>query len=802
VRVPLGWLRDYIDLAGLSTDEIADKLASLGFPVESVERRPPLSGVIAGRITKLAKHPNADRLQICTLDVGRAVPLTIATAATNVAEGQIVPVATIGAQLVGLTIAPRKMRGIDSEGMLCSAAELGFEAAWFEDGILQLEPDVALGTDVVSYYGLDGDVLDVEVTSNRVDALSIVGVARELGAGFRRALREPITYTPIPTAAAHEATRGDLRVTIESDDCRRFVAQRFSNVTIQPAPAWIRLRLALAGQRPIYNVVDISNFVMLELGQPTHAYDFERLAGRHLIARDAHDGEILRTLDGEERTLTPLALVIADEREAQGLAGLKGAAASEITGRTHEIVLESATFTGARIRRMSVAQGFRSDASSRHEKALALALAEVAAARVSALLVAQGAQAAAPFAVGQTIAKSPIIGVTSREVRGLLGIEIGRDEAEEALRSLGFAVRDERWANSVESEAEATYLVQAPYWRTDISIPADVIEEIARIVGYDRIEAQLPPVLGHTISSAPYEQEAAVASALATLGYREINSLALQPHGIHETFARAGIVVPEAVEIMNPLSEDQRFLRFSLLPGLLALAARHQHDAPLRFFEIGHVFERAATIPMETPMVAWMLVAPAAQEPAWRDNGFLEFKGEALAALRTITGHDADTVTTEHNGLHRGKTASLLIEGKDAATIGAVDPRLLAAYEVNARVYVGLARMSDVPAYRLPRFEAPSRFPVVERDLALIVDPEIPAHEIVHAITVGGNGVLRNVAVFDEYRGPQVGENRKSIAVRVTLGRGDATLTDSEADACIAQILASLRERVGAQIRS
>jgi phenylalanyl-tRNA synthetase beta chain len=694
------------------------------------------------------------------------------------------------------------MRGIDSEGMLCSAAELGFEAAWFEDGILQLEPDVALGTDVVSYYGLDGDVLDVEVTSNRVDALSIVGVARELGAGFRRALREPITYTPIPTAAAHEATRGDLRVTIESDDCRRFVAQRFSNVTIQPAPAWIRLRLALAGQRPIYNVVDISNFVMLELGQPTHAYDFERLAGRHLIARDAHDGEILRTLDGEERTLTPLALVIADEREAQGLAGLKGAAASEITGRTHEIVLESATFTGARIRRMSVAQGFRSDASSRHEKALALALAEVAAARVSALLVAQGAQAAAPFAVGQTIAKSPIIGVTSREVRGLLGIEIGRDEAEEALRSLGFAVRDERWANSVESEAEATYLVQAPYWRTDISIPADVIEEIARIVGYDRIEAQLPPVLGHTISSAPYEQEAAVASALATLGYREINSLALQPHGIHETFARAGIVVPEAVEIMNPLSEDQRFLRFSLLPGLLALAARHQHDAPLRFFEIGHVFERAATIPMETPMVAWMLVAPAAQEPAWRDNGFLEFKGEALAALRTITGHDADTVTTEHNGLHRGKTASLLIEGKDAATIGAVDPRLLAAYEVNARVYVGLARMSDVPAYRLPRFEAPSRFPVVERDLALIVDPEIPAHEIVHAITVGGNGVLRNVAVFDEYRGPQVGENRKSIAVRVTLGRGDATLTDSEADACIAQILASLRERVGAQIRS
>jgi phenylalanyl-tRNA synthetase beta chain len=201
-------------------------------------------------------------------------------------------------------------------------------------------------------------------------------------------------------------------------------------------------------------------------------------------------------------------------------------------------------------------------------------------------------------------------------------------------------------------------------------------------------------------------------------------------------------------------------------------------------------------------MVAWMLVAPLAQEPIWRDGGFLEFKGDSLAALRAITGRIADSVTAQSSGLHPGKTASLVIEGKDAATIGAVDPRLLAAYDVNARVYVGLARMGDVPAYRLPRFEAPSRFPVIERDLALIVGPEIPAHEIVHAITAGGNGVLRNVAVFDEYRGPQVGENRKSIAVRITLGRSDATLTDVEADACIAQILASLRERVGAQVRS
>ncbi|HEY0798956.1 MAG TPA: phenylalanine--tRNA ligase subunit beta [Candidatus Baltobacteraceae bacterium] len=802
MKLPLGWLRDYLDIDGVTTGEIVDKLAALGFPVESVEHRPALSGVIAGRIAKLEKHPNADRLQVCTLDVGAAKTLTIATAATNVALGQVVPVATIGAQLVGLTIAPRKMRGIDSEGMLCSAAELGFDETWFEDGILQLEPDVPLGSDVIARYGLCDDVLDVEVTSNRADVLSIVGVARELAAGLRRPLREPIAYTHIPTASATDATQGDLRVSLRSADCRRFIAQHFSNVTVGPAPAWMRLRLALAGQRPISNVVDISNFVLLELGQPLHTYDFERLAGHHLIARDANDGEILRTLDGEERTLTPLALVIADEREAQGLAGLKGGAASEITQATREIVLESATFTGARVRRMSVQAGFRSDASSRHEKGLPLELGEIGAARAAELLIAQGASAAPPFAVGAEIAARPTIAVTSQEIRGLLGIDIAPAEVQASLRSLGFNVHDEHWQTSLETESEETYLVKAPYWRADVSIAVDIIEEVARIVGYDRIEAVLPPVFGHTISSAPYDQEAAIAHALASYGYREINSLALQPRSAYELFERAGVPAGEPVEIMNPLSEDQRFLRFSLLPGLLALAARHQHAAPLRFFEIGHVFERGTAAPMETATVAWIYVAPSLPEPAWRDTGFLEFKGDALAAVRTITGRDADAVTSQYHGLHPGKTAALLVDGKDIAYIGAVDPRVLTVYDIEARVYAGIARLHDVPAYALPRFAAPSRFPTIERDLALLVGPEIPAHEIVHAIRAGGDGVLRDVAVFDEYRGPQIAEDRKSIAVRVTLGRADATLTDSEADACIAQILASLSERVGARIRS
>jgi phenylalanyl-tRNA synthetase beta chain len=805
VKVPLAWLRDYIDLDDRSTDQIVAALASLGFPVEGIDQAPAMSGVIVGRITQLETHPNADRLQLCTIDIGNTAPLTIATAATNVAQGQTVPVATIGARVCShqtqgglFTITPRKMRGIDSQGMLCSAPELGLEASWFEDGILQLEPDMPLGKDVVAHYRLTDDVLDVEITSNRVDVMSIVGIARELGAKYDKLVREPIAYTHVASASPKEAALEDLHIRLESSDCRRFTAQRFSDVGVDVAPTWMRIRLALAGQHPINNVVDISNFVMLELGQPLHFYDFEKLAGGALIARDAREGEHLHTLDGEDRVLTPLALLIADERQAQGLAGLKGGAASEISATTREVVLESASFVGARIRRMGMQQGFRSDASTRHEKNLPLELTTVGAARAAALLTAQGAVAHQPLTVGVDIAPRPWITLSAHAISRILGIEINAKEVEHALAGLDFEVRAER-----DAEGAATYIVRSSYRRTDVVIEADLIEEIARIVGYDRIQAQLPPVLDHAIPSNAYEREEHIADALASLGYHEINTLSLQPASVHETFIRAGIsVVPQALEISNPLSEDQHFMRFSLLHGLLELAARHQHNAPLRFFEIGHVFEHAIPNPFEIETAAWLLMLPKNEEPLWRDSGFLEHKGDTLAFIRAVSGYEADAVTSAFPSLHPGKTASLLVNGKDVASIGAVDPRLLAAYAIENRVYCGFAYPHDMPTYHLPKWNAPSRFPAVERDIALILAPDTPAREVIHAIREGTNGVLRDVRVFDEYRGPQIGENRKSLTVRVKLQRHDATLTDEEADTHIKQILAALRERVGAQIRS
>jgi phenylalanyl-tRNA synthetase beta chain len=714
-----------------------------------------------------------------------------------VREGQVVPVAVIGAKLVGMQIAPRAMRGVESQGMLVSAAEIGLEDEWFEDGILQLEPDVAVGTDVVATYRLEDDVLDVEVTANRVDAMSIVGIARELGASLGTPVGE--LDLSVDYGLGENVKIDPAIVELASLDCRRFVAQRFSQVVVRTSPFWMRLRLALAAQRPINNLVDISNFVMLETSQPLHFYDFDRLAEGRLIVRSALPNEKMTTLDGEVRELSQVDLVIADADRVQCLAGLRGARESEVTPQTRELLLEAASFSGSRIRRMSIAHGLRTDASSRHEKGIPLALGEIAAARAAHLLQSEGAAPSRPVAVGEPIERSPAITVTAAQVRALLGMLVDDEEIERALRGLGFDLARDREA----------FVATPPPWRNDLRIREDVIEEIGRIVGYDRISGELPPVFEHTVSSELYRNESRLAHAMLAAGYREVVTLALVSAQPRERYAAAGVPLPGAlVEISNPLSEDQRYMRFSLLPALLGLVARHESELPLRLFEIGHVFYETgvATIEpdakaFETGMVAWVLAKPKVDEPDWRDGGFLDFKSDSLAILRALSGRAAQTVTGAAVELHPGKSAALLVDGLDAATIGAVDPRLLAAYEIRSNVYAGFARVHDLPAHRVPRYVAPSRYPAIERDLALVVAPEIPAMDIEHAVRKGADGVVADVNVFDEYRGPQVEAGKKSIAVRIVLQRNDTTLTDAEADRHIEAILRSLDERCGARMR-
>jgi len=781
VRVPISWLRDYVQLPQDSS-EVVSRLATLGFPVDAVETRPTITGVVVGRITKIEKHPNADRLVVCTVDVAGDRALTIATAATNVAEGQVIPVATIGAKLPELTIEPRKMRGVASEGMLCSAGELALEADWFEDGIMQLDHDLPLGANAVELLGLTDPVLDVDVTPNRVDAMSMIGLARELAASFEVPLRQP--STTVVTAGETD----DVRVTLESVDARRYVAQRVGGLTVRPAPAWMRVRLALAGQRPINNLVDISNFVMLETGQPLHFFDYLKIANAHIIVRDAKPGEHLTTLDGVDRALDATALLIADETQATGLAGLMGGQISEVSETTREIVIESANFTGPRVRRMSVKLGLRSEASTRNEKNLPPALTDLGAARAAVLLAAEGGTVRAPKPYGAQLTEPATIALPKSDVERLLGFALEDTAVVRALQSLGFAVDDRG----------LTFAVTAPAWRSDIAIPADIVEEIARVVGYDRLEGVMPSVGVQPLASDVFDRDNALAATLAGLGYRECMTLALQPAAIAERDRALGFTIPAVAEILNPLSDDQRYLRYSLLHAHLAMVARDRLR-PYRTFEIGHIFADAQPHPAERNTALLVAASAHIDEPAWRSTPYATLLADTLAALRALTGKTADVARATAPWMHPGKTAQLSIDGVPVALVGVVDPRLLRAYDIDDDVVAAGIEIEALPRRAIAPFIAPSRFPAVERDLAIVLDGDVAAADVLRAVRAHAG--VRNAEVFDEYRGAQIDVAKKSLAVRVTLQREDATLTDALADETIAAIVGDLRQRFGATLR-
>ncbi len=814
---PIAWLRDYVDLPD-DPHAIADALSLAGFPTHIAVTPPVITGVVVGTIVNIEKHPNADRLQVCTIDVGATEMLTIATAATNVGVGQVVPVAKIGAQLPEMTIAPRTMRGIASEGMLCSAGELGLVAEWFEDGIMQLDSDARNGADVVALFGLADPILEVEVTTNRVDALSMVGLARELSARFGTELRFPETYVTYGGARVEDGvvvTRSfdslDLRVTLESTDCRRFVAQRVSYVDVRPAKAWMQVRLALAGQRPINNLVDISNFVMLELGQPLHFYDYDKIEEQHIIVRDARDGEPIVTLDGEERTLTPTALVIADKNGPTGLAGLKGGQVSEVSATTRELVIESACWVGSRIRRMGTALGMRTEASSRNEKNLPIGLCDIGAARAARFLEIEGGAVHMPRGFGRTMGFPTIVDITKSDISRILGFSVTDRELMDSLGKLGFGVDTMLTPELIEIldldpkdiENVKSFEVRVPYWRSDVSIAADVVEEIARVIGYDRVGLEVPAVAPHAVSSAPFDRERTIAHTLAALGYRELVTLALEPIGVTERFRTAGIDVPALVEIRNPLSDDQRYLRFSLLPAHLAWLAPRRALADARAFEIAHVFALGPDgMPVETALVQWMRSASAIAAPnGGTEPGYLTIAADALAFVRTVLGRSATIARGTVPGLHPGKTGAIVVDGIEIGYVGAIDPRLTHAYEIERPTYAAFVFIDRLPASTMPLFTQTSKYPAIERDLAVVLDPTINAADVAAAARAAGDDAIQNVSVFDEYRGAQISSDKKSLALRITLQRFDATMTDAQADAAIAAIVATLRERFGATIR-
>jgi phenylalanyl-tRNA synthetase beta chain len=788
---PLSWLRDFAPF-DQPVDELAAALSNLGLVVEGVTRiGGDLTGVEVVRILAVRTHPNADKIRLVDVDRGDGEPLQIACGAPNLVVGDLVPLATVGTLLPGADepIARRKMRGEASNGMLCSRTELGLPDDGV-DGLAILPAGSAVpGTPVAEALGLAPDVVfDLDITPNRPDALSMAGVARDLAAALGLPFDLPAVAAPVDPAVPPAS------VTVQDGDlCPRLTGTVMTGVRVGPSPAWLADRLLLAGMRPINNVVDVSNYVMLHLGQPNHAYDLDRLGGGGLVARAAAPGEALTTLDGVRRTLGPTDGVIADAAgRAVGVAGIMGGEDTEISASTTTVLVEAAYFTPMAVARTGKRLGLHSEARARFERGIDPEVAGAAVDLFFALLAAQvpGLRRGPTTDVRAAEPAVTTIAVRTARVDGLLGIDLDDAAVAGLLRPLGFGV---------VPAGPGTAEVTVPTWRPDVTREIDVVEEVARLHGYGNIARRVPggARTGGGLS-AHQRQRRLIRDVLAGTGITEAWTTTFLAPGDLE---RAGLPAA-AVEVENPLDASESILRTSLLPGLLKAvrfnADRQEPD--VRLFEIGRTFARPApgtVTPTETETLAVVVAGRGADARLAARTWSILARALRLADVRiTATGLD---------GLHPTRSATLTgVDGCTLGQVGEVDPDVSAAYGVAGRV--GWLQVDLVPLFAQPRLSDQarpvSRFPASDVDLAFVVDLDVPADEVARTLRTAGGDLAETVALFDVYRSDQLGPGRRSLAYRMRLRAADRTLTDAELAAHRQRAIDAVAAAHGAELRA
>ncbi|MDE3112463.1 MAG: phenylalanine--tRNA ligase subunit beta [Chloroflexota bacterium] len=807
LKVPVSWLRDYVDVS-VSSDEIAERLHMAGMEVDHVERTWDWDKIWVARITALERHPNADKLLLATVDYGDGRTRQVVTGAPNLAVGAIVPYAEVGAAYKDAhndgtmaVLEPKKMRGIMSEGMVMSALELGIGPD--HEGILLLDPQAPVGARLRDVLG--ETVIQFEIAPNRPDALSLTGIAREaaaiLGTPYRAPAMEPLPHRLDPSL---------LVVRIEDDDaCPRFTAAYLTGVRMGTSPAWMQQRLIAAGMRPISNVVDITNYVMLEIGQPLHAYDAERLRGRALVARLARAGEAVRTLDGVDRILRASDLVIADEERVLGLAGIMGGEDSEIREGTTEVALEAASFEPRRTRRTTDAHGLGGSGGSAAARRFALDLSPELpplglARAVHLLRELAGATVVGAVDVYPRPRQVPNVKLRFSDIGRVLGAEVGRDEAVDALRRLGFAY----------AELGDQLVVTPPAIRTDIGIPEDIVEEVARIVGYDTIPTRLPTGVLPLHERHPLERmRERVRDALVGFGLQETISYAL----IDEAWLRrltpdGSPLAPEPLRVTNPTSAQQGIVRPTLRASLLDTASRNmKHRKGLAIFEIDPVYlPRPGDLPEErwtVGVVLCGLAEPVREGETWltpeRVFEVSDLQG-VIDGLHRATRSGRGTPEVGAPGLHPGRSWRLVDGARDAVVAGQLDPRVAEMWELPPATFVAEVDLALLLASVRPNAAlTPPRYPAAWRDLAFVVDDATAWRDVETDIrAAGAKGGLEDVALRDLYRGAQVPAGKKSFAVRLTFRSPAGTLSDADVDRAVAKIEARLLHRFGATIRA
>ena len=810
MQVSIKWLKDYIDFTE-TPEQLADKLTMAGIPVENVvDPGEGLEKVVTGRIEKLEPHQNSDHLQICTMNVGLAENIIIVTGAQNVAEGQVVPVAMVGAHLPnGMKISKGKLRGVASSGMLCSAQELKLDLEKLPEeqktGIFILPSDTPVGIPAKDVLGLNDVVLEFELTANRADCFSVFGLVREIAA---------ITGNKphFPEIKVNEDDNTNLNdifsVEIADPDlCSRFSTRMLKNVKIGPSPEWMQQRLEGAGIRSINNVVDVTNFVMIELGHPMHAYDYDKITGKKLIARRAIEGEELHTLDDTSRKAKGEMLVIADSEKAAGLAGIMGGFETEITDTTTTVVLESADFYGPCIRRTARACGLSSEASGRFERGVDSETTIKALDRAAQLLQEMGACTVCEGIVDvyPNPKQANYVTFTPEQINNHLGTNIAKDVMLNIITSVGFDV-------TKDENDEIT--VKVPSWRNDVTCMADISEEIARLHGFDKIKSTLPNgVSMQGTQSAKQTFIDKVKASLSSQGLYETISFALTNE---ETFNKLNIPqdspLRKAVPIMNPLSDEYPLVRTTLLSSIFDNLARNlaRKNDDVALFEVGSVFFPKALpvteLPDEVVKIAGAITGRRNAQGWNQANDMVDFydaKGiieELLANLR-VTRYTVEAGT--HYAMHPGKTA-LFKKGRDViATVGEVHPAVLSAYGITKPVYIFELDATTVMKYMAKdlKYKALPKYPATSRDLAMLVDVDVNAADIEKAMTKAAGQNLTQITLFDVYTGKQVEEGKKSLAFSLTFQSNDKTLTDAEIDPAIEKIVAKLQKDFNANLR-
>jgi phenylalanyl-tRNA synthetase beta chain len=797
------WLQDYVDLSGVSADELAEKITKSGIEVEGVEvLNEGITGVVVGHVVERVQHPNADKLSKCQVDIGQGEPVQIICGAPNVAQGQKVAVATVGAVLPGnFKIKKAKLRGEESNGMICSLTELGMEAKIvpkeYSEGIFVFPQDAEVGTDALALLNRNDEVLELGLTPNRSDCLSMLGVAYEVAAILGRDVKLPeIELQPVTEKATDYIT-----VKVEAnEDNPLYAAKVIKNVKIGPAPLWMQTRLMSAGIRPHNNVVDITNYILLEYGQPLHAFDYDRLGSKEILVRRAQDGEKFTTLDDVERTLTSDHLVITNGTEPVALAGVMGGANSEVTSDTTTVLLEAAYFTGGTVRKASKDHGLRSEASARFEKGVDPNRVRAAGERAAYLMAKYaGGEVLEGASLVDTLTVEPaVVSITLEKINSVIGTNLTVAEVEAIFERLQFAVTSE----------EETITVTAPTRRGDIKIEEDLIEEVARLYGYDNIPKTLPIGSATPGKLSEYQDKRRIVRQyLEGAGLYQAVTYSLTSE---EKAAQFALEKRDFIRLAMPMSEDRSILRLSIMPQLLEVLkynSARQNDS-LAVYETGAVFlaNGNEVLPEEQEHLAGAITG-LWHSHSWQGEkkavDFYVLKGilEGLFAKLGLT-ESVTYVQAKVDNMHPGRTAEIHLNGERIGFVGQVHPTMQKELDLKDTYVFELSLKAILEEATAPlRYSGIPRFPSITRDIALVVDKETIAGVLQDIIQTAGGKLLKEVTVFDLYEGERMEEGKKSIAYSLKYMDPERTLTDEEVTKVHNKVLEALKEQAGAVLR-